>query len=508
MTREISIPRRLQEPKDPYTPKPPSDCQQIFKTLKDYVANDPSHYNTALAQLDTFDFTGSATTKQVYQWDLSALIAEQSEVADPAVVDQARTTKRTVLDGWFDDHTSSCPDVLHYQEQLGFVLPTKDDFAEFIRNHPQIGEDQLQLNDIFTSWRDAYCDMRLRQADAEVFPAGRELARALRVAGVDRIDFAEQWQTKDGIAEAIGAAKSNTDEQAQQLDTSRRQNMEQSVLCRQCFLYDSLEKLAADLRQFYMPFGSEMDKEVLQRVILDPLKRHSIPALAVRQYEQFRQTNGYEYECPWLEEIKCWSVIKAGTHEDDGYIYQVELSSQADTDRFAVYCGKSSTGGDVAHISLKPMLIPYEELRLMTHINDPLTQDEFGQMRQQAGRNGIEPTEFTYDTEVTRKSITQWLFPEETHKELITILQAYGIEVDYITGKLGSKLQRNFGFALVREVREALHSEADDGEGNNDTITTYRIKMPEKYSLEIANPSKDVVAKIGALSRLISRRSL
>ncbi len=508
MTREISIPRRLQEPKDPYTPKPPSDCQQIFKTLKDYVANDPSHYNTALAQLDTFDFTGSATTKQVYQWDLSALIAEQSEVADPAVVDQARTTMRTVLDGWFDDHTSSCPDVLHYQEQLGFVLPTKDDFAEFIRNHPQIGEDQLQLNDIFTSWRDAYCDMRLRQADAEVFPAGRELARALRVAGVDRIDFAEQWQTKDGIAEAIGAAKSNTDEQAQQLDTSRRQNMEQSVLCRQCFLYDSLEKLAADLRQFYMPFGSEMDKEVLQRVILDPLKRHSIPALAVRQYEQFRQTNGYEYECPWLEEIKCWSVIKAGTHEDDGYIYQVELSSQADTDRFAVYCGKSSTGGDVAHISLKPMLIPYEELRLMTHINDPLTQDEFGQMRQQAGRNGIEPTEFTYDTEVTRKSITQWLFPEETHKELITILQAYGIEVDYITGKLGSKLQRNFGFALVREVREALHSEADDGEGNNDTITTYRIKMPEKYSLEIANPSKDVVAKIGALSRLISRRSL
>lgn len=508
MTREISIPRRLQEPKDPYTPKPPSDCQQIFKTLKDYVANDPSHYNTALAQLDTFDFTGSATTKQVYQWDLSALIAEQSEVADPAVVDQARTTMRTVLDGWFDDHTSSCPDVLHYQEQLGFVLPTKDDFAEFIRNHPQIGEDQLQLNDIFTSWRDAYCDMRLRQADAEVFPAGRELARALRVAGVDRIDFAEQWQTKDGIAEAVGAAKSNTDDQARQLDTSRRQNMEQSVLCRQCFLYSSLEELAADLRQFYMPFGSEMDKEVLQRVILDPLKRHSIPELAVRQYEQFRQTNGYEYECPWLEEIKCWSVIKAGTHEDDSYIYQIELASQEDTDRFAVYCGKSSTGGDVAHISLKPMLIPYEELRLMTHINDPLTQDEFGQMRQQAGRNGIEPTEFTYDTEVTRKSITQWLFPEETHKELITILQAYGIEVDYITGKLGSKLQRNFGFALVREVREALHSEADDGEGNNDTITTYRIKMPEKYSLEIANPSKDVVAKIGALSRLISRRSL
>lgn len=508
MTHEIPIPGRLQEPKGPYTPKPPSDCQQIFKTLKDYVANDPLHYNTALAQLDTFDFTGSATTKQVYQWDLSALIAEQSEVADPAVVDQARTTMRTVLDGWFDDHTSSCPDVLHYQEQLGFVLPTKDDFAEFIRNHPQIGEDQLQLNDIFTSWRDAYCDMRLRQADAEVFPAGRELARALRAAGVDRIDFAEQWQTKDGIAEAIGVAKSNTDDQARQLDTSRRQNMEQSVLCRQCFLYDSLEKLAADLRQFYMPFGSEMDKEVLQRVILDPLKRHSIPALAIRQYEQFQQTNGYEYEYPWLEEIKRWSVIKAGTHEDDSYIYQVELSSQEDTDRFAVYCGKSSTGGDVAHISLKPMLIPYEELRLMTHINDSLTQDEFGQMRQQAGRNGIEPTEFTYDTEVTRKSITQWLFPEETHKELITILQAYGIEVDYITGKLGSKLERNFGFALVREVREALHSEADDGEGNNDTITTYCIKMPEKYSLEIANPSKDVVAKIGALRRLISRRSL
>jgi len=508
MTHEIPIPRRLQELKDLYTPKPPSDFQQIFKTLKDRVVDDPSHYNTALAQLDTFDFAGSATTKQVYQWDLSALIAEQSEVVDPAVVDQARATMRTVLDDWFDDHTSSHPDVLHYQEQLGFVLPTKDDFAEFIRNHPKIGEDQWQLNDIFTSWRDAYCDMRLRQADAEVFPAGRELARALRVAGVDRIDFAEQWQAKDGIAEAIGAAKSNTDEQARQLDTFRRQDMEQSVLCHQCFLYDSLEKLAADLRQFYMPFGSEMDEEVLQRVILDPLKRHSIPELAVRQYEQFRQTNGYEYECPWLEEIKCWSVIKAGTHEDDSYIYQVELSSQADTDRFAVYCGKSSTGGDVAHISLKPMLIPYEELRLMTHINDPLTQNEFGQMRQQAERNGIEPTEFTYDTEVTRKSITQWLFPEETHKELITILQAYGIEVDYITGKLGSKLERNFGFALVREAREALHSEADDGEGSNNVTTTYRIKMPEKYSLEIANPSKDVVAKIRALNRLMSRRSL
>ena len=508
MARELPIPHRLQEPKGPHIPKQPSDCQQIFKTLKDYVANDPSQYDTALDQLDTFDFTGSATTKQTYQWKLSALIAEQSEVADPAVVDQARTTMRTVLDDWFDDRTSSHPGVLHYQEQLGFVLPTKDDFAEFIRNHPQIGEDQWQLNDIFTSWRDAYCDMRLRQADVEVFPAGRELARALRAAGVDRIDFAEQWQTKDGIAEAIGAAKSNTDDQARQLDTSRRQNMEQSVLCRQCFLYDSLEKLAADLRQFYMPFGSEMDKEVLQRVILDPLKRHSIPELAVRQYEQFRQTNGYEYECPWLEEIKCWSVIKAGTHKDDSYIYQVELSSQADTDRFAVYCGKSSTGGDVAHISLKPMLIPYEELRLMTHINDPLTQDEFGQMRQQAERNGIEPTEFTYDTEVTRKSITQWSFPEETHTELMEILRTYGVEVDYITSGRGSELQRNFGFALVREVREALHSEADDGEGNNDTITTYRIKMPEKYSLEIANPSEDTVAKIGALRRLISRRIL
>lgn len=249
MTHEIPIPGRLQEPKGPYTPKPPSDFQQTFKTLKDRVADDLSHYNTALAQLDTFDFAGSATTKQAYQWNLSALIAEQSEVADPAVVDQARTTMRTVLDDWFDNHTSSHPDVLHYQEQLGFVLPTKDDFAEFIHNHPRIGEDQGQLNDIFTSWRDAYCDMRLRQADAEVFPAGRELARALRAAGVDRIDFAEQWQTKDGIAEAIGAAKSNTDDQARQLDTFRRQNMEQSVLCRQCFLYDSLEKLAADLRQ-------------------------------------------------------------------------------------------------------------------------------------------------------------------------------------------------------------------------------------------------------------------
>lgn len=508
MTHEIPIPGRLQELKDPHTPKQPSDCQQIFEVLKSCVADDPSQYDTALAQLDNLDFADNATAKQTYQWNLSAVIAEQSEAADPAVVDQARTTMRTVLDDWFDDRTSSHPGVLHYQEQLGFVLPTKDDFAEFIRNHPWIGEDQGQLNDIFTSWRDAYCDMRLRQADAEVFPAGRELARALRAAGVDRIDFAEQWQTKDGIAEAIGAAKGNTDDQARQLDTSRRQNMEQSVLCRQCFLYDSLEKLAADLRQFYMPFGSEMDKEVLQRVILDPLKRHSIPELAVRQYEQFQQTNGYEYECPWLEEIKCWSVIKAGTHEDDSYIYQVELSSQADTDRFAVYCDKSSTGGDVARISLKPMLIPYEELRLMTHINDPLTQNEFGQMRQQAERNGIEPTEFTYDTEVTRKSITQWLFPEETHKELITILQAYGIEVDYITGKLGSKLERNFGFALVREAREALHSEADDGEGSNNVTTTYRIKMPEKYSLEIANPSKDVVAKIRALNRLMSRRSL
>jgi hypothetical protein len=508
MTRELPIPHRLQEPKGPHIPKQPSDCQQIFEVLKSCVANDPSHYNTALDQLDTFDFTGSATTKQTYQWKLSAVIAEQSEVVDPAVVDQARTTMRTVLDDWFDDRTSSHPGVLHYQEQLGFVLPTKDDFAEFIRNHPPIGEDQGQLNDIFTSWRDAYCDMRLRQADAEVFPAGRELARALRVAGVDRIDFAEQWQTKDGIAEAIGAAKSSTDEQARQLDTFRRQDMEQSVLCRQCFLYSSLEELAADLRQFYMPFGSEMDEEVLQRVILDPLKRHSIPALAVRQYEQFRQTNGYEYECPWLEEIKCWSVIKAGTHEDDSYIYQVELSSQADTDRFAVYCGKSSTGGDVAHISLKPMLIPYEELRLMTHINDPLTQDEFDQMRQQAERNGIEPTEFTYDTEVTRKSITQWSFPEETHTELMEIFRTYGVEVDYITSERGSELQRNFGFALVREAREALHSEADDGEGNNDTITTYRIKMPEKYSLEITNPSEDTVTKIGVLSRLISRRSL
>lgn len=508
MTREASIPRRLQEPKDPYTPKPPSDFQQIFRALKDYVANDPSHYDTALDQLDTFDFTDSTTTKQVYQWDLSALIAEQSEVVDPAVVDQARTTMRTVLDDWFDDRTSSHPGVLHYQEQLGFVLPTKDDFAEFIRNHPPIGEDQGQLNDIFTSWRDAYCDMRLRQADAEVFPAGRELARALRVAGVDRIDFAEQWQTKDSIAEAIGAAKSNTDEQARQLDTFRRQDMEQSVLCRQCFLYGSLEELAADLRQFYMPFGSEMDEEVLQQVILDPLKKHSIPELAVRQYEQFRQTNGYEYECPWLEEIKRWSVIKAGTHEDDSYIYQVELSSQADTDRFAVYCGKSSTGGDVAHISLKPMLIPYEELRLMTHINDPLTQDEFDQMRQQAERDGIEPTEFTYDTETTRKSIIQWSFPEETHTELMEILRTYGVEVDHITGERGSDLQRNFGFALVREVRETLHSEADDGEGNNNVTTTYRIKMPEKYSLEITNPSEDTVAKIGALSRLISRRSL
>lgn len=508
MTHEIPIPGRLQELKDPHTPKQPSDCQQIFEVLKSCVADDPSQYDTALAQLDNLDFADNATAKQTYQWNLSAVIAEQSEAADPAVVDQARTTMRTVLDDWFDDRTSSHPGVLHYQEQLGFVLPTKDDFAEFIRNHPWIGEDQGQLNDIFTSWRDAYCDMRLRQADVEVFPAGRELARALRAAGVDRIDFAEQWQTKDGIAEAIGAAKGNTDDQARQLDTSRRQNMEQSVLCRQCFLYDNLEKLAADLRQFYMPFGSEMDKEVLQRVILDPLKRHSIPELAVRQYEQFQQTNGYEYECPWLEEIKCWSVIKAGTHEDDSYIYQVELSSQADTDRFAVYCDKSSTGGDVARISLKPMLIPYEELRLMTHINDPLTQDEFGQMRQQAERNGIEPTEFTYDTEVTRKSITQWSFPEETHTELMEILRTYGVEVDYITSGRGSELQRNFGFALVREVREALHSEADDGEGNNDTITTYRIKMPEKYSLEIANPSKDVVAKIGALSRLISRRSL
>lgn len=508
MTHEIPIPGRLQEPKGLYTPKPPSDFQQTFKTLKDRVADDPSHYNTALAQLDAFDFAGSAITKQAYQWNLSALIAEQSEVADPAMVDQARATMRTVLDDWFDDHTSSHPDVLHYQEQLGFVLPTKDDFAEFMHNHPQIGEDQGQLNDIFTSWRDAYCDMRLRQADAKVFPAGRELARALRVAGVDRIDFAEQWQTKDGIAEAIGAAKSNTDEQARQLDTFRRQNMEQSVLCRQCFLYDSLEELAADLRQFYMPFGSEMDEEVLQRVILDPLKRHSIPELAIRQYEQFRQTNGYEDECPWLEEIKRWSVIKAGTHEDDSYIYQVELSSQADTDRFAVYCDKSSTGGDVAHISLKPMLIPYEELRLMTHINDPLTQDEFGQMRQQAEHGGIEPTEFTYDTEVTRKSITQWSFPEETHTELMEILRTYGVEVDYITSERGSELQRNFGFALVREARETLHSEADDGEGNDDTITTYRIKMPEKYSLEIANPSKDVVAKIRALGRLMSRQSL
>lgn len=508
MTHEIPIPGRLQEPKGPYTPKPPSDFQQTFKTLKDRVADDLSHYNTALAQLDTFDFAGSATTKQAYQWNLSALIAEQSEVADPAVVDQARTTMRTVLDDWFDNHTSSHPDVLHYQEQLGFVLPTKDDFAEFIHNHPRIGEDQGQLNDIFTSWRDAYCDMRLRQADAKVFPAGRELARALRAAGVDRIDFAEQWQAKDGIAEEVGAAKSNTDEQARQLDTFRRQDMEQSVLCRQCFLYDSLEKLAADLRQFYMPFGSEMDKEVLQRVILDPLKRHSIPELAVRQYEQFRQTNGYEYECPWLEEIKYWSVIKAGTHEDDSYIYQVELSSQADTDRFAVYCDKSSTGGDVARISLKPMLIPYEELRLMTHINDPLTQDEFDQMRQQAEHGGIEPTEFTYDTEVTRKSITQWSFPEETHTELMEILRTYGIEVDHITSERGSELQRNFGFALVREAKETLHSEADDGEDNDDTITTYRIKMPEKYSLEIANPSKDVVAKIRALGRLMSRQSL
>lgn len=415
---------------------------------------------------------------------------------------------RTVLDDWFDDHTSSHPDVLHYQEQLGFVLPTKEDFAEFMHNHPQIGEDQWQLNDIFTSWRDAYCDMRLRQADTEVFPAGRELARALRVAGVDRIDFAEQWQAKDGIAEAIGVAKSNTDEQARQLDTFCRQDMEQSVLCRQCFLYNSLEELAADLRQFYMPFGSEIDEEVLQRVILDPLKRHSIPELAVRQYEQFRQTNGYEYECPWLEEIKRWSVIKAGTHEDDSYIYQVELSSQANTDRFAVYCGKSSTGGDVAHISLKPMLIPYEELRLMTHINDPLTQDEFDQMRQQAEHDGIEPTELTYDTEALRKSITQWSFPEETHAELMEILRTYGVEVDYITSGRGSELQRNFGFALVREAREALHSEADDGEGNNDTIITYRIKMPEKYSLEITNPSKDVVAKIRALGRLMSRQSL
>lgn len=508
MTHEIPIPGRLQEPKGPHIPKQPSDFQQTFRALKDRVADDPSHYNTALAQLDTFDFTGSATTKQVYQWDLSALIAEQSEVVDPAVVDQARTTMRTVLDDWFDNHTSSHPDVLHYQEQLGFVLPTKDDFAKFMHNHPRIGEDQWQLNDIFTSWRDAYCDMRLRQADAKVFPAGRELARALRVAGVDRIDFTEQWQAKDGIAEEVGAAKSNTDEQARQLDTFRRQDMEQSVLCRQCFLYDSLEELAADLRQFYMPFGSEMDEEVLQHVILDPLKRHSIPELAVRQYEQFRQTNGYEYECPWLEEIKRWSVIKAGTHEDDSYIYQVELSSQADTDRFAVYCGKSSAGGDVAHISLKPMLMPYEELRLMTHINDPLTQDEFDQMRQQAERNGIEPTEFTYDTEVTRKSITQWSFPEETHTELMEILRTYGVEVDYITSGRGSELQRNFGFALVREAREALHSEADDGEGNNDTIITYRIKMPEKYSLEIANPSEDTVAKIRALGRLISRRSL
>ena len=508
MTRELPIPPRLQEPKGPHIPKQPSDCQQIFEVLKSCVVNDPSQYDAALAQLDNLDFADNATTKQAYQWKLSALIAEQSEAADPAVVDQARTTMRTVLDDWFDDYTSSHPDVLHYQEQLGFVLPTKDDFAEFIRNHPQIGEDQWQLNDIFTSWRDAYCDMRLRQADAEVFPAGRELARALRAAGVDRIDFAEQWQARDGIAEAIGAAKSNTDEQARQLDTSRRQDMEQSVLCHQCFLYDSLEKLAADLRQFYMPFGSEMDEEVLQQVILDPLKRHSIPELAVRQYEQFRQTNGYEYECPWLEEIKRWSVIKAGTHEDDSYIYQVELSSQADTDRFAVYCGKSSTGGDVARISLKPMLMPYEELRLMTHINDPLTQDEFNQMRQQAERDGIEPTEFTYDTKVTRKSITQWSFPEETHTELMEILRTYGVEVDYITSGRGSELQRNFGFALVREAREALHSEADDGEDNNDTITTYRIKMPEKYSLEIANPSKDVVAKIRALSRLMSRRSL
>lgn len=508
MTRELPIPPRLQEPKGPHIPKQPSDCQQIFEVLKSCVVNDPSQYDAALAQLDNLDFADNATTKQAYQWKLSALIAEQSEAADPAVVDQARTTMRTVLDDWFDDHTSSHPDVLHYQEQLGFVLPTKDDFAEFIRNHPQIGEDQWQLNDIFTSWRDAYCDMRLRQADAEVFPAGRELARALRAAGVDRIDFAEQWQARDGIAEAIGAAKSNTDEQARQLDTSRRQDMEQSVLCHQCFLYDSLEKLAADLRQFYMPFGSEMDEEVLQQVILDPLKRHSIPELAVRQYEQFRQTNGYEYECPWLEEIKRWSVIKAGTHEDDSYIYQVELSSQADTDRFAVYCGKSSTGGDVAHISLKPMLIPYEELRLMTHINDPLTQDEFDQMRQQAERNGIEPTEFTYDTEVTRKSITQWSFPEETHTELMEIFRTYGVEVDYITSERGSELQRNFGFALVREAREALHSEADDGEGNNNVTTTYRIKMPEKYSLEITNPSEDTVTKIGVLSRLISRRSL
>ena len=154
------------------------------------------------------------------------------------------------------------------------------------------------------------------------------------------------------------------------------------------------------------------------------------------------------------------------------------------------------------------MLIPYEELRLMTHINDPLTQDEFDQMRQQAERNGIEPTEFTYDTEVTRKSITQWSFPEETHTELMEILRTYGVEVDYITSGRGSELQRNFGFALVREVREALHSEADDGEGNNNVTTTYRIKMPEKYSLEIANPSKDVVAKIRALNRLMSRQSL
>lgn len=177
MTREVSIPHRLQELKDPYTPKPPSDFQQTFKALKDRVVDDLSHYNTALAQLDTFDFAGSTTTKQAYQWNLSVLIAEQSEVADPAVVDQARTTMKTVLDDWFDDHTSSHPDVLHYQEQLGFVLPTKDDFAKFMHNHPRIGEDQGQLNDIFTSWRDAYCDMRLRQADAEVFPAGRELAR-------------------------------------------------------------------------------------------------------------------------------------------------------------------------------------------------------------------------------------------------------------------------------------------------------------------------------------------
>ena len=501
MTRKSPIPHRLQ--KDSYIPKPPSDYQQIFEVLKSCVANDPSQYDTALAQLDNLDFADNATAKQTYQWNLSAVIAEQSEVADPVAVDQARAIMRTVLDDWFDDHTSSCPGLLHYQEQLGFVLPTKEDFADFVRNHPQISGSQWQLDDIFTSWRDSYCDMHLRQADVEVFPAGRELARALRAAGVERIDFAKQWQPK-----AIGAVKIHTDEHFRQVDAFRRQDMEQSVLCRQCFLYGSLDELAADLRQFYMPFGGEIDEEALQRVILDPLRSHSTPELAGQQYEQFWQTNGYEYECSWLEAIKHRSVIKASTHEDDGYIYQIELSSQEDTDRFAVYCGKSSTGGDVTSLSLKPMLIPYEELRLMTHINDPLTQDEFDQIRQQAECDGIEPAKFAYNTETTRKSITQWSFPEETHTELMEILRTYGVEVDHITGERGSDLQRNFGFALVREVRETLHSEADDGEGNNNVTTTYRIKMPEKYSLEITNPSEDTVAKIGALSRLISRRSL